>query len=327
MINQVTIVATYYGKEFSGTFPLVSINNGDRYCSRDKYVTIVKDGKTITVQAYEKDIQVKGSIGLSFSTTAPQVDQTDEELSELIRSRFSIMNRMGDSLVNGNVRALIVSGAPGVGKTFELEAKIMQAEFDGKAEKVTHVKGRLTGLALMAMLYHHRQKNQILLLDDVDSVFDNETDMNLLKGALDTSKRIVGWNTASPWLADNGIEQQFEFEGSIVFITNKNFDAIIERGGNMAEHMKALISRSNYLDLKCHTAREVLIRVRHLIEDTNILGDNNLTAAQGEEVMQFLKDNLNSLREVSVRTLIKIAQYINEDPVGWMDIAKVMCCK
>ena len=49
MIKQVQVVeATYYGKPFSGTFPFVSIADGDTYCKRDCYVTLIKDGKTIT---------------------------------------------------------------------------------------------------------------------------------------------------------------------------------------------------------------------------------------------------------------------------------------
>ncbi|MEM4258096.1 MAG: hypothetical protein QXL17_02960, partial [Candidatus Thermoplasmatota archaeon] len=45
---------------------------------------------------------------------------TDEQISLRIEKRFSIMNRMVGGMLAGTIRSLIVYGAPGIGKTFDI---------------------------------------------------------------------------------------------------------------------------------------------------------------------------------------------------------------
>ena len=48
--------------------------------------------------------------------------ETDEQIMDRMRTRFSILEDMTRAVKAGHVRAMIVSGPPGVGKSFGVEA-------------------------------------------------------------------------------------------------------------------------------------------------------------------------------------------------------------
>ena len=73
-----------------------------------------------------------------------------------------------------------------------------------------------------------------------------------MKGALDTTKRrVISWRSEKIFEAEDGeaIPSSFDFEGAVIFVTNKNFDREIMRSSKLTPHLEALISRSFYLDL------------------------------------------------------------------------------
>ena len=53
--------------------------------------------------------------------------QTDEERIAEIGQRFEILDSMTKAVLNGDIRALIVSGPPGVGKSYIVEEQIEKA--------------------------------------------------------------------------------------------------------------------------------------------------------------------------------------------------------
>ena len=327
MIKQVQVVeATYYGKPFSGTFPFVSIADGDTYCKRDCYVTLIKDGKTITAQAWRNQLVIDGD---TQSDSAAQIVSSEDtahvdvdKLAQRISRRFVVMNRMSDGIINGNIRSLILTGAPGIGKSHELERKLEKAEEAGTINKFTVLKGRITGVALFAQLFMHKDKGDVLVLDDIDSIFSDESSLNLLKAALDSGdRRILAWLSASTWLEEQGVDKEFEFNGSVVFISNLDFDAQIERGVGYALHLRALISRSIYLSLAVHTPLEIMIRVDQVVRTGAIRGVSN--ADVQEAILGWMWDNYARCREISLRTVLKIRDMILSDGDEWEELASV----
>ncbi len=321
--------ATFFGREIEvGTYPFIEVvtPSPSDNCKREVYVRIIRDGKNQLVQANRADFTINGELDVATAAIVaePKPEIDDATLGGIISKRFKIMNIMAEGVVSGEIRALIVSGAPGIGKTYSLEERLASAEMNGEINRFTHLKGKTTPLALFATLYQHKDAGDVLLIDDCDTVFSDEISLNLLKGALDTGKRNLAWKSASTWLADNGIEDEFEFEGTIVFITNLNFSKRIEKGSSDAVHLQALISRSNYLDLMVHSNREILIRVKQIIEGTNIIAKQGLTPQQGEELTEWLVENRDKMLEISIRSVLKIAAYIKADPIEWQDMASVM---
>jgi GTP1/Obg family GTP-binding protein len=53
--------------------------------------------------------------------------ETEDQIMTRIRERFDILNEMTKACVNGDIRAMIVSGPPGVGKSFGVEQEIEKA--------------------------------------------------------------------------------------------------------------------------------------------------------------------------------------------------------
>ena len=71
-------------------------------------------------QAPKSTIRISVDSENRLRDTAPEQpkDETDEEVIERMRRRFDILTDMTKATKRGDVRAMIVSGPPGVGKSF-----------------------------------------------------------------------------------------------------------------------------------------------------------------------------------------------------------------
>ena len=78
--------------------------------------------------------------------------ESKKEAMDRIAERFSILDEMTDAVANGVVRGLIVSGPPGVGKSFGVETILEEydamAKIGGKV-KTEIVKGSMTLLQFL----------------------------------------------------------------------------------------------------------------------------------------------------------------------------------
>lgn len=250
-----------------------------------------------------------------FVPAAPAVVETDEEAMNRIATRFAILEEMAKATTNGGIRAMIVSGPPGVGKSFGVEQQLEKASmFDrlaGKTLKYEVVKGAMTALGLYATLFKHSDKNHVLVFDDCDSVLMDDLSLNILKAALDSGKRRrIYWNSDSSMLRREGIPDAFDFNGSCIFITNIKFENL--RSKKLQDHLEALQSRCHFLDLTIDTERDKMLRIKQVHRDTDggLFRDYNFDGDQGEQVLQFMFDNKARLRELSMRMALKIADLV-----------------
>jgi len=242
--------------------------------------------------------------------------------AETIRQRFEVMGLLADGVADKNIRSLIIAGAPGVGKTFELERKLKHAERSGKITSMISMKGSISAFGVYETLWNNREAGQVILLDDIDAVFDNEEALNLLKAALDTGKRRnVSWQKASRLLQERDIPNSFDYCGQIVFISNLDPDKIIAKGGRLAPHMAALISRSVFLDLCIHDNESIMIRVEQVLTDSTLAEDLNLNSDEVEDILDFMKSNVKRLRQLSIRTVLQLASFIKTTE-DWQVIAE-----
>jgi hypothetical protein len=313
--------SVYYGKPVVGDFPLVAEVPGDENCRREMYLRIMRFNKQITVHVNLDDWHVVEDT--TQAEAAINEDDENEVLDKRIKMKFDIMTKLTNFVVQTHVRSLIISGAAGIGKSYNLERRLNDAIDNAEINQFTILKGKISAIALFKQLYDHRNSGDVLVLDDIDVIFQDETSLNLLKAALDTGDtRHMVWLTASTWLEEMGVEQEFDFEGSCVFITNMDFDRMIDRGTVLAPHFKALMSRSIYLDLGIHTNKEILTRVKQVIETTSMLDVHGIDDHQKNLMMTWLNTNYDNLRELSLRTILKLASFMKGDPAGWQDIAE-----
>lgn len=263
------------------------------------------------------------------SVTESEVpEESDEDAMNRIATRFSILDKMSCACINSDIRALIVSGPPGVGKSFGVEQQLeMYSTFDRLANKKIRyeiVKGAMSALGLYATLYKYSDPKNVLVFDDCD-IFHDEDALNILKAALDSGKRRkIFWNTDSRKLREEGIPSSFDFKGSIIFITNLNFSTA---RGKIAAHVEALQSRCHYLDLTINTVRDRMLRIRQVNRDADggLFKEYDFAGDEGDQVLDFMWENRSVLREVSLRMALKIADLIKVDSTDWKTLAMNTC--
>lgn len=246
---------------------------------------------------------------------------------ELIRKRFETMSILADGVVEDNIRALMIAGSAGVGKTYELEQKLEAAKRDKKIQSYEAIKGSISAIGLFLALWNNKEKGQVLLLDDTDAVFGDEEAMNLLKAALDTStKRRISWAKASRFLRDEDIPNVFDYEGQIVFITNTNPDMVIARGTRIAPHMSALLSRAVFLDLCIHDSKAIMVRIEQVMEESDLADKLKLSAAEVKTILKWMNEHNETVRSISIRTVIQLAGFMKTSK-NWEDLAHMTLLK
>jgi hypothetical protein len=250
-------------------------------------------------------------------------NETDEEIMERLRSRFGMLTEMTKAVKKGDVRAMIVSGPPGVGKSHGVEEVLGRhqlMETLGGPKKYEVVKGAMSPIGLYCKLYKYADRDNVIVFDDCDSIFSDELSLNILKAALDSKKhRTIHWNTDSFKLRNEGVPDSFPFEGSAIFITNLKFDRV--KSKKLKDHLEALESRCHYIDLTIDTDRERMLRIRQVISD-GMLDDYGLSKEVKEDIVDFCDVNRNRLRELSLRTVLKTADLARAFPNDWPAFAE-----
>lgn len=305
------------------------------------YVTVKNNG---AFPGFPDDIRIKvdsitsyefvnaedytGAVVAEEVEAAPE--QTDEERMAEIAARFEILHEMTKAATNGDIRAMIVSGPPGVGKSYGVEAEIEKAtlldQIAGRRLRAEVVKGSATPIGLYQTLYKYSDPNCVVVFDDCDSILLDDVSLNLLKGALDSGKkRKISWLSESSTLRREGIPDSFEFKGSVIFITNLKFDKM--KSQKLRDHLDALQSRCHYLDLTLDTMRDKILRIKQIARSGELFGDMDLGEAAQDEIIAFMDENKNRLREMSLRQAIKIAQLYKSFPSKWKALAQTTCMK
>lgn len=256
--------------------------------------------------------------------------ETDAEILERLAERFQILNDMTRAVKEGAVRAMIVSGPPGVGKSHGVEAVLAKADlFNTLADrkpKYEIVKGAMSAIGLYAKLYEFADRGNVVVFDDCDSILLEDLSLNILKGALDSSKRrFISWNTDSRLLRSEGVPNRFEFKGSAIFITNIKFEHV--KSKKLRDHLDALESRCHYIDLQMDTEREKILRIEQVVKQGDMLEDYDFKPWDTDEVLDFIKSNASKLRELSLRMVIKIADLKKGMPSNWQAVARTTCMR
>lgn len=250
--------------------------------------------------------------------------RSDAQVLTDTKERFDILSLLTKGAVAKNIRAMVVTGAPGVGKTYTVEQIL---ERSGNPHEI--VKGSISAINLYMLAYKYRHAGNVVVLDDADEIFNDLDAVNLLKALCDTGNtRKVSYLKEAHQLKENDIPQSFEFNGAFIFISNIDFDKFVSEGKNkFAPHMSALMSRSLYLDLQIHDRNSLGVWVNHMATHARIFDIDNVPHTMRPEILQFLSDNRERLYELSIRTLKKLNQLAVSNPTSWKRMASVLLCK
>lgn len=256
-------------------------------------------------------------------------EETDEQVMDRIEKRFAILDDMTKAAIAGDIRAMIVVGPPGVGKSYGVEYQLEKAgmfdQISGKKIKYQVIKGAMTPIGLYCTLYKNSDPRNVLVFDDCDSILLDDVALNILKAALDSGKkRRIHWNADSSMLRREGVPDQFDFKGSVIFITNLKFDHL--KSKKLQDHLEALQSRCHFLDLTLDTTRDKILRIRQIFRKGDLFQDYDFTPEQGEEIVQFMQDNHAKLREISLRMALKLAD-LTKIGDNWQALAESTCMR
>jgi hypothetical protein len=223
------------------------------------------------------------------------------------------------------VKGLLISGDAGTGKTHWVQKAFIDTK---STEDVKYVKGSsISAAALYVILYAYRESGKVIVLDDCDIIHKSPAERNsildMLKGATEITKgeRNISWERAAPnpLMVANNVPTSFNFEGSIVWITNETTEDISKKVKN---HWNAIFSRFTIIKVYLNQ-QEKLLYTLHLIEDIGMLGLN----CQGKEggyplivqsdTIEYIKENYKLLPEITPRMAIRIADTRFNFPTDW----------
>ncbi len=352
---QVQVTRGYHrGQEVSGLFTLIKPfrvvggDEGEITVSDPSNLITWKQTSTPRIKLNKSDFQLKDAAGedlgahvvvdgsvqpsdgkLITTTNYEQVfmaTETEDEAMDRIESTFLMLDKITDACARQIIRGLVVSGPPGVGKSFgvekQLEAVNMFRKMAGQDPLYETISGGISSIGLYQKLYHNRGSDRVLVFDDCDGVLFEEECLNLLKAALNSGdKRKINWNKESRVLTSDGIPDSFDFEASIIFLSNIDFERTIAKGSRISAHLEAIMSRCHYLDLEIGSQRDKLLRIKQIVRD-GMLTPYDFSKKDEKAVIDFVFDNADYMRELSLRAVKKVADFVKADPKGWHEMAE-----
>jgi len=309
-------------------FPMVEefkVGTGGGYVTVDGSAVAGFPGRNIKIRCEGTESYEHVDSKVATAQAKSRVE-TDEQIIERMRDRFQMLEDMTRACKKGDVRAMIVSGPPGVGKSYGVEKVLGKHDLladiaqDSKFKKYEVVKGAMSAIGLYCKLFQFADRDNVIVFDDCDSVLLDDLSLNILKAALDSKKnRRIHWNTDSFKLRNEGVPDSFEFKGSAIFITNIKFDNV--KSKKLRDHLEALESRCHYIDLTIDTEREKLLRIRQITKD-GMLAEYGLPEGVQDEIIEFIDINKKRLRELSLRTVLKVADLAKAFPNKWESLAE-----
>lgn len=315
------------------TGDVFTLVKGYQLGSKGGFITVKNEGQ-FPGRPDEIRVNVDKQDSIEFLSGKPSAHvketctETETEAMDRIASRFAVLDEMSRACIAGDIRAMIVTGPAGIGKSHGVNLQMEKASmFDRLASKKVRfevVKGAMSGIGLFATLYKYSDAKNVLVFDDCD-IWEDQDALNVLKGALDSGKtRRISWNKDSRILREEGIPNSYNFNGSVIFITNKSFDN--KKANKMQPHMDALQSRCHFLDLTVDSERDKMLRIKqvHRDADGGLFTDYDFTQEQTDEIMSFISDNHSKLREVSLRMCLKVADLVKISG-NWRELAKATC--
>lgn len=248
------------------------------------------------------------------------VIENPEEIKQRIHDTFASLDILVNAVSSNSVNSLVVSGGAGIGKSYTVNEILCKSL--GEDNYVFH-SGYLRASHLFRMLWENRNPGQVIVLDDLD-IFRDEQILNLLKAALELkSTRRIGWGTEKEFLDESGdvIPRYFDYEGSVIFLTNDNIYDLIDAQNKNAPHLKAIETRSLVLDMKVRTKREYLEVIKIKL-DQGLLSSKGYDDMEQYEIMDFIEENIDKMRDTSLRMVEKVASLYRIESDQWQTLVR-----
>jgi len=285
---------TYYVKsgnieEIADAIPSI-LDNPERRFDRNK----VKTSKTKVLQ---ESVDLEGHTPKPETSLDPIVKKANAQAHDEFDygdpdTIFEDLKVYVDMIIKGTQPSLLVTGSPGVGKTWNITNQLKAAGLV-KDKDFVHIKGRSTAAGMYITLFENNGK--LIIFDDCDSIWKSEDAVNILKGALDSyGVRQISWLVGKPLkLSDgNNAPKTFDFTGRVIFISNLPQRKIDD----------AVKSRSFVIEVAL-TPEDMIKRMKRELKDIHV----EVPLAFKQEALDIIESAADDAKnlEVSMRTLVK----------------------
>ena len=270
-----------------------------------------------------EDLECSVKKNVSVSSSIPGASEVQKKI-EIAKSdpktAFKEMQLYVKMVIKGIQPAVILCGAPGIGKTFRVKQQLKAAGYTMTADNT--VKGKCTPRQLYLTLYNNKGKGDIVLVDDADSLVGPkapEDCINILKAALDSTSddegRLVSYKVSGELKDDEGVpvpKSHYNKCGMIV-ITNYSVGQIDTALRNRAFTQSLDFSTKDLLEI----IREIMPNIE----------SNRLSMTSKAKAMNYLEKLVEEGKpiEVSCRSFITCARiYENAEDDEALQLAEKM---
>ena len=249
-----------------------------------------------------EDLECSVKKNVSVSSSIPGAAEAQKKI-EIAKSdpktAFKEMQMYVKMVIKGIQPAVILCGAPGVGKTYRIMQQLKAAGYTMTGDNV--IKGKCSPRQLYLTLYNNRGKGDIVVIDDADSLVGPkapEDSINILKAALDSTAddegRLVSYKISGELKDDEGVPvpKSHYNKCGVIVITNYNVGQIDTALRNRAFTQSLEFSVSDLLGI-----------VRDLMPN---IEPEHLSMSSKAKAMNFLEKLVEDKEpiEVSIRSFI-----------------------
>ena len=243
-------------------------------------------------------------------------------------NRFTTVHKICKVFVTGNSaqKGIIISGDAGTGKSHYVK----QAFVDTKTtDRIDYNKSKtFTAAAFYVRLFLNKEPGDVVVFDDCSLEHITGKDfkdiVSMLLGATEMTKgkRIIGWEraTTNQLMKDNNVGHEFDFQGSIIWITNSSFEQLAKKFG---AHWEAFQSRFIQVPIRLND-QEKLLYTLYLLEEVGMLSGKKCETKEGGyskpiilETIQYIRKNYKYMSNVTARVAAQIADTMEQFPDEW----------
>lgn len=267
------------------------------------------------------ECSVKKNVSVSSTITgAAEAEKKIETAKSDPKTAFKEMQMYVKMVIKGIQPAVILCGAPGIGKTFRVKQQLKAAGYTMTADNT--VKGKCTPRQLYLTLYNNKGKGDIVLVDDADSLVGPkapEDCINILKAALDSTAddegRLVSYKVSGELKDDEGqpVPKSHYNKCGMIVITNYSVGQIDTALRNRAFTQSLDFSTKDLLQI----IRDIMPNIE----------SNRLSMTSKAKAMNYLEKLVEEGKpiEVSCRSFITCARiYENSEEDDDLGLAEKM---
>lgn len=249
-----------------------------------------------------EDLECRAKKNVTVTSTISGADKAGKEIERHKsdpKTAFKEMQMYVKMVIKGIQPAVILCGAPGIGKTYRIMQQLKAAGYTMTGDNV--IKGKCSPRQLYMTLYNNKDKGDIVVIDDADGLVGPkapEDCINILKAALDSTAddegRLVSYKISGELKDEEGIPipKSCYVKCGVIVITNYGVGQLDTALRNRA------FTQSLDFDVK-----DVLQIVKDLMPN---IEPNHLSMTSKAKAMDYLQKLVDDGKpvEVSIRSFI-----------------------